>query len=46
LLRGGKVYASGTVGRLLSRRSLGPGNYTLQVRTGAHSVTRFKVRLG
>jgi DNA-binding beta-propeller fold protein YncE len=46
LLRGGKVYAAGTVDRLLSRRSLAPGKYTLQVRTGAHAVTRFEIRLG
>ncbi len=46
LLRGGKVYAAGTVGHLLSRRSIAPGSYTMQVRTGTHAVTRFKVRLG
>jgi 3',5'-cyclic AMP phosphodiesterase CpdA len=46
LLRGGKVYAAGTVGHLLSRRSIAPGAYTMQVRTGTHAVTRFKVRLG
>jgi hypothetical protein len=46
LLRGGKVYAAGTVGHLLSRRSIASGTYTMQVRTGTHAVTRFKVRLG
>lgn len=46
LLRGGKVYAAGTVGHLLSRREVAPGAYTMQVRTGTHAVTRFKVRLG
>jgi hypothetical protein len=46
LLRGGKVYAAGTVGHLLSRRSIAPGSYTMQVRTGTHAVTRFKIRLG
>jgi len=46
LLRGGKVYASGTVAHLLSRRSLAPGEYTMQVRTGTHKVTRFKITLG
>ncbi|MCW2982037.1 MAG: hypothetical protein JWO14_3764 [Solirubrobacterales bacterium] len=46
LLRGGKVYAAGTVGHLLSRRSIASGTYTIQVRTGTHAVTRFKVRLG
>ena len=45
LLRGGRVYASGTVAHLLSLRSLEPGNYTMQVRTGTHQVTRLKVRL-
>jgi hypothetical protein len=46
LLRGGRVYARGTVAHLLSRRSLDPGAYTLRVRTGAGDVTRFTVRLG
>ncbi|HJZ36419.1 MAG TPA: hypothetical protein VJ204_09120, partial [Solirubrobacterales bacterium] len=46
LLRGGKVYAAGTVGRLVTRRSVAPGAYTLQVRTGTHALTRFKIRLG
>jgi hypothetical protein len=46
LLRGGRVYAGGTVAHLLSLRSLERGTYTMQVRTGAHKVTRFKVRLG
>ncbi|HEY0276911.1 MAG TPA: phosphodiester glycosidase family protein [Solirubrobacterales bacterium] len=46
LLRGGKVYATGTVGHLLSRREVAPGSYTMQVRTGTHAATRFKVRLG
>jgi 8-oxo-dGTP pyrophosphatase MutT (NUDIX family) len=46
LLHGGKVYAAGTVGRLLSRRSLAPGKYTMAVRTGTHKVTRFKITLG
>jgi hypothetical protein len=46
LLRGGKVYAAGTVGHLLSRREVAPGAYTMQVRTGTHAMTRFKVRLG
>jgi Phosphodiester glycosidase/Calcineurin-like phosphoesterase len=46
LLRGGKVYARGTVAHLLALRSLEPGVYTLQVRTGAHRSTRLKVRLG
>jgi hypothetical protein len=46
LLRGGKVYAAGTVGHLLSRRSIASGTYMMQVRTGTHAVTRFKVRLG
>jgi hypothetical protein len=46
LLRGGKVYAQGTVAHLLTRRSLEPGRYTMQVRTGTHQVTRFQVRIG
>jgi hypothetical protein len=46
LLRGGRVYATGTVAHLLSSRSLEPGVYTMQVRTGTHEVTRFKIRLG
>jgi hypothetical protein len=46
LLRDGKVYAAGTVGHLLSRRSLAPGKYTMQVRTGTHAVKRFKITLG
>jgi hypothetical protein len=46
LLRGGKVVAKGTVAHLLSTGSLKPGAYTMQVRTGTHQVTRFKVRLG
>jgi phosphodiester glycosidase/calcineurin-like phosphoesterase family protein/collagen triple helix repeat protein len=46
LLRGGRVYARGTVAHLLSTDSLEPGVYTLQVRTGSHQVTRFKIRLG
>jgi exopolysaccharide biosynthesis protein len=46
LLRGGKVVATGTVARLKSSASLKPGVYTMQVRTGTHSVTRFKIRLG
>jgi hypothetical protein len=46
LLRGGKVYAEGTVGHLLTRRSLAPGEYTMQVKTGSHQVSRFKIHLG
>ncbi len=46
LLRGGRVYATGTVAHLLASRSLEPGAYTMQVRTGTHAVTRFRVRLG
>jgi hypothetical protein len=46
LLRGGKVVARGTVAHLLASRSLEPGVYTMQVRTGTHEVTRLKVRLG
>jgi hypothetical protein len=46
LLRGGRVYARGTVAHLLTLRSLEHGVYTMQVRTGAHAVSRFKVRLG
>jgi hypothetical protein len=30
----------------MSRRGVAPGAYTMQVRTGTHAVTRFKVRLG
>jgi hypothetical protein len=46
LMRGGRVVAKGTVAHLLSTSSLEPGVDTLQVRTGSHQVTRFKVRLG
>ncbi|MGH2937879.1 MAG: collagen-like triple helix repeat-containing protein [Solirubrobacterales bacterium] len=46
LLRGGRVYATGTVAHLLSSRSLEPGVYTMRVRTGSHQVTRLKIRLG
>ncbi len=46
LLRGGKVVATGTVAHLLASRSLEPGVYTMQVRTGSHEVTRLKVRIG
>jgi hypothetical protein len=45
LLRGGKVVAKGTVAHLLASRSLEPGVYTMQVRTGSHQVTRLKVRV-
>jgi len=46
LLHGGKVVATGTVAHLRSLSSLEPGVYTMQVRTGSHEVTRFKIRLG
>jgi hypothetical protein len=46
LMRGGKVYASGTVAHLLASRSVEPGLYTMRVHTGGRTVTRFKVRVG
>lgn len=42
----GRSRPRATVAHLLSPRSLEPGVYTMQVRTGSDEVSRFTIRLG